>query len=89
MKIKEGFKMRRLGREYIVVPESGGLVNFNKMISFNDTAAYLWEALSGKEFTVEDIKQLLLEKYEVDEAVAGADAARLARSWAETGLVEE
>lgn len=89
MKIKEGFKMRRLGREYIVVPESGGLVNFNKMISFNDTAAYLWEALSGKEFTVEDIKQLLLEKYEVDEAVAGADAARLALSWAETGLVEE
>lgn len=89
MKIKEGFKMRRLGREYIVVPESGGLVNFNKMISFNDTAAYLWEALSGKEFTVEDIKQLLLEKYEVDEEVAGADAARLARSWAETGLVEE
>ena len=81
--------MRKLGKEHIVIPESSGLVNFNRMISFNDTAAYLWEALSGKEFTVEDIKQLLLEKYEVDEEVAGADAARLARSWAETGLVEE
>ena len=89
MKIKEGFKMRKLGREHIVVPESKGLVNFNKMISFNDTAAYLWEALSGKEFTVEDIRQLLLDKYEVDEEVAGTDAARLARSWAEAGLVEE
>lgn len=89
MKIKEGFRMRKLGREHIVVAEGSSLVNFNKMISFNDTAAYLWEVLSGKEFTVEDIKQLLLEKYEVDEEVAGADAARLARSWAETGLVEE
>ena len=89
MKIKEGFRMRKLGREHIVVPEGSGLVNFNKMISFNDTAAYLWEALSGKEFTVEDIKQLLLEKYEVDGEVAGADAANLARSWAETGLVEK
>ena len=89
MKIKEGFKMRKLGREHIVVPESKGLVNFNKMISFNDTAAYLWEALSGKEFTVEDIRQLLLDKYEVDEEVAGTDAARLARSWAEAELVEE
>ena len=89
MKIKEGFRMRKLGREHIVVAEGSSLVNFNKMVSFNDTAAYLWEALSGKEFTVEDIKQLLLEKYEVDEEVAGADAARLARSWAETGLVEE
>ena len=89
MKIKEGFKMRKLGREHIVVPESKGLVNFNKMISFNDTAAYLWEALSGKEFTAEDIRQLLLDKYEVDEEVAGTDAAKLARSWAEAGLVEE
>ncbi|MBQ0086526.1 MAG: PqqD family protein [Bacteroidales bacterium] len=89
MKIREGFKMRKLGREHIVVAEGSSLVNFNKMISFNDTAAYLWEALSGKEFTVEDIKQLLLEKYEVDGEVAGADAARLARSWAEAGLIEE
>lgn len=89
MKIKEGFRMRKLGREHIVVAEGSGLVNFNKMISFNDTAAYLWEALSGKEFTVEDIKQLLLEKYEVDEEVAGSDAANLARSWAEAGLIEE
>lgn len=89
MKIKEGFRMRKLGREHIVVAEGSSLVNFNKMVSFNDTAAYLWEALSGKEFTVEDIKQLLLEKYEVDEEVAGADAARLARSWAEAGLIEE
>ena len=89
MKIKEGFKMRRLGREHIVVAEGSGLVNFNKMVSFNDTAAYLWEALSGKEFAVEDIKQLILDRYEVDERTAAADAAKLARDWAEAGLIEE
>lgn len=89
MKIKEGFRMRRLGREYIVVPEGTGLVNFNRMISFNDTAAYLWEALSGKEFSVEDIRQLILDRYEVDEQTAAADAAKLARGWADAGLIEE
>lgn len=81
--------MRKLGKEHIVIPESSGLVNFNKMVSFNDTAAYLWEALSGKEFAIEDIRQLLLARYEVDEQTADADAANLARSWAEAGLVEE
>ena len=89
MKIKEGFKMRKLGREHIVVAEGSGLVNFNRMVSFNDTAAYLWEALSGKEFAVDDIRQLILDRYEVDEQTAAADAAKLARDWAETGLVEE
>lgn len=89
MKIKEGFKMRKLGREHIVVAEGCGLVNFNKMVSFNDTAAYLWETLSGKEFAVDDIRQLILAKYEVDEQTAAADAAKLARDWAEAGLVEE
>ena len=81
--------MRKLGREHIVVAEGCGLVNFNKMVSFNDTAAYLWETLSGKEFAVDDIRQLILAKYEVDEQTAAADAAKLARDWAEAGLVEE
>ena len=81
--------MRKLGREYIVIPEGSGLVNFNRMISFNDTAASLWEALSGKEFAVEDIIQLILDKYEVDEQTAAADAAKLARDWADAGLVED
>ena len=89
MKIKEGFKMRKLGREHIVVAEGSGLVNFNRMVSFNDTAAYLWEALTGREFAVEDIRQLILDRYEVDERTADADAAKLARDWAEAGLIEE
>ena len=89
MKIKEGFKMRKLGREHIVVAEGSGLVNFNRMVSFNDTAAYLWEALTGREFAVEDIKQLILDRYEVDEQTADADATKLARNWVEAGLVEE
>ena len=81
--------MRKLGKEYIVVPESGGLVNFNRMVSFNDTAARLWEAVSGKEFTVEDLKGLILSKYDTDEDTARADAVRLAREWTEAGLVAE
>ena len=89
MKIKEGFKMRKLGREHILVAEGSGLVNFNRMVSFNDTAAYLWEALTGREFAVEDIRQLILDRYEVDGRTADADAAKLARSWAEAGLIEE
>ena len=89
MKIIDGFRLRTLGEEYIVVGEGLGQVDFNKMISLNASAAYLWESVEGKEFSVEDLTQLLLDRYEVEEAVAAADAARLARAWLEAGIISE
>lgn len=53
MKIKEGFRMRTLGRDHIVVAEGLQLINFNKMIVLNDTATYLWNEIQGKELSPE------------------------------------
>ena len=89
MKIKQGFKLRHLGGEYIVIGEGIAQVNFNKMISLNATAAFLWEQLLGKEFNVEDITRLLCDNYEVEEAVAAADAATLVKNWREAELLDE
>ena len=61
MKIKEGFILRQICGEYVVVGEGLAQVNFNKMLSLNESAAYLWKAVSGKEFTEEDLVQLLLD----------------------------
>lgn len=89
MKQIEGFKMRQLGREYIVVGEGVKLVNFNKMIVLNSSAAFLWRSVEGKEFSVEDLRDLLLSEYEVDEQTAGEDAAKVAQSWIEAGIVSQ
>ncbi|MBQ9476095.1 MAG: PqqD family protein [Bacteroidales bacterium] len=89
MRIKEGFRMRSLGREHIIVGEGLAQVNFNKMVSLNATAAYLWENVVGKEFTSADLVQLLLDKYEVTEEVASADVDNLVKKWIEAELVEE
>ena len=88
MKFIEGFKLRPLGREFIVVGEGLAQVNFNKMISLNETAAYLWETLQGREFTVDDMVKALCEKYEVTEELASTDSAKLAEDWINAGLVE-
>lgn len=80
--------MRKLGTEHIVLAEGANLVNFNKMISFNESAAYLWENLDG-EFSTEDIARLLTAKYEVDEETARGDSESIAQSWLKTGLITE
>lgn len=87
MKIKEGFKLRTLENEHVVLPE--GVVNFNKMVFLNRTAAFLWEKVEGKDFTIEDLTDLLVENYEVDEETAAKDAKALADKWTEAGLIAE
>ena len=89
MKIIDGFRLRKLGKEHIVVGEGLGQVNFNKMISLNASAAYLWESVEGKDFSVDDLVALLLDRYEVEEEVARRDAQALATAWMEAGVVSE
>ena len=78
MKIKEGFILRSICGEYIVVGEGLAQVNFNKMLSLNESAAYLWKEVEGKEFTKEDLVKLLLDRYEVSEEQAAADVEKKA-----------
>lgn len=88
MKIKSGFKMRSVGSDHIVIPEGKQLINFNKMAALNSSAAYLWEQVVDKEFTVEDLSRLLCEKYGIDEQLARTDAERLVKSLTEAGIIE-
>ena len=89
MKTVPGFTLRALAGEYILVGESLAQVNFNKMIALNSSAAYLWQEIDGKEFTPDDLKKLLLDKYEVDEQTAAKDSEAIAKSWIEAGVVTE
>ncbi|MBP5571254.1 MAG: PqqD family protein [Bacteroidales bacterium] len=87
MKVVEGFRLREICGEFIIVPESTELVNFNKMIHLNATAAYLWEQVSGmEEFTVETLVGLLTDKYDVSQETASKDAAAIADKWVEIGI---
>lgn len=89
MKIKEGFILRSICGEYVVVGEGIAQVNFNKMLSLNESAAYLWKEVEGKEFTRETLVGLLLDKYEVSREQAGADVEKLVGVWIQEGVVTE
>lgn len=90
MRIASGFRMRTLCNEHIVVGEGMERVDFNRLVSMNDTAAYVWEQLCGREkFDAETVCRLLLEKYDVTREVAYDDSRNLIKSWADAGLLED
>lgn len=90
MKTIKGFRMRKLGLEYIITAEGVELINFNKMIALNESAAYLWESVQEmEEFTVETLADLLVEQYGIDRELALKDSAAVAQKWIEAGIAEE
>lgn len=88
MKLRKGFALREIGTDHVVVPEGIEVIDFNKLISLNGSAKYLWESLQDKDFTVDEVVGLLTDKYEVAVETAKADAAKLIAKWQEIGLIE-
>lgn len=89
MKIKEGFKLRTVGKEYIIAGEGLAQIDFNKLISLNASAAYLWQAVEGKQFDIQSLANLLTDKYSISTQQALSDAEDVGKHWIEAGIVEE
>lgn len=73
MKIKENYKVREVAGENLVIGQGASHSDMTKIISLNRTAVFLWEQLSGKEFTLEEAASLLVGKFGIDTAQALSD----------------
>lgn len=89
MRTKKGFHLRKVCNEQIIVGEGRENIDFSKIISMNESSAYLWNAIVGKEFQPNDLATLLMKEYEIDEATANKDAKAIADQWISAGIVEE
>ena len=89
MKRKEGFVLRTVCGEKVIVGEGLGAIDFGKLVSLNDTAAWIWEKAGELgEFDTQALADALCETYEVDDATALADVEALLKQWKELGIVE-
>ena len=87
MKIKKGFELREICGEHIIVAYGRENIDFNKVISLNESATYIWNNLIDKDFTAETMADLLCQEYEVDAETASKDAQALLDEWMKVGLV--
>ena len=88
MKAKPGFNLRVVCGENIIVAEGEENIDFSNIISMNESSAYLWQNIQGKEFTHEDLVGLLTQEYEVDEATAMKDVKALTELCLQAGIIE-
>ena len=93
MKAKPGFNLRVVCGENIIVAEGEENIDFSDIISLNDSALLLWNSVEGKDFTIDDLADILVDNYEIDENtplqrdIALKDAQELVDQWLEAGIM--
>ena len=88
MKIKKGFKLRPIGDEWMLLGEGADQVNFDKMITFNETAAFLWQQCEKHkgDITADMMADWLCDEYDVTRDIALEDAKLIIADWIEIGI---
>lgn len=89
MKIKNGFELRDVCGEKVVIAQGLENLDFSKLITLNESAAYLWESIAGKTFTETGLVSLLCAEYDVTAEQAATDVQALVAEWKKQGLVED
>ena len=86
MKLKDGFLMRQVAGQTVVLP-SGDELDLNMMITLNETGAFLWERMN--EQTSEDaLVAALRAEYDVNEETARNAVIAFVQKLNDNGFLE-
>ena len=88
MKIKNNFVLRNVADTWVVLPLGENTVDFNGMLTLNETGVLLWKALeSGCDKAA--LVKALTDEYEVADNVAAADVEIFIAKLASADCIEE
>lgn len=88
MKIKDGYLLREVAGNSVVIPLGNDVVDFNGMITLSQTGALLWRALE-KGADEKALVAAMLEEYDVDEKTALEDIRAFVAKLANAGIITE
>lgn len=87
MRKKKGLVLRNVCGEKVLVGEGIGAVDFGKLISLNETAAWLWEHCD-EQSDIDTLTQVLCTEYDVPADEARHDIETIIDEWVKVGVAE-
>ncbi|NLB80205.1 MAG: PqqD family protein [Clostridiaceae bacterium] len=86
MRIKDGFILKDIAGEMVVVPVGENLVDFGAMVVLNDTGVFLWNLLQDEK-DESQLLQAVLDEYDIDEQDAKQDITEFLDSLGDNNLL--
>ena len=87
MKIKEGFVLRNVVDEYIVMPTGENIAKFEGAVVLNEISAFIFRQLENP-VSRDDLLSAILNEYDVEPDQAAADLDALLDNFRQMGLLE-
>lgn len=87
MKINENFVLRELADTFVVLPLADDTVDFNGMITLNESGVLLWKRLEQGAETA-DLVAALLGEYDVPADIARADVEEFLQKLRRVGCLD-
>lgn len=88
MKLNGKYKLRKVSGTYVIVKLGGGeVLNFSKLITINETGAFIFNKLAD-EISMDELVAAMLDEYEIDEAGAREAAEAFVSKLVELGIAE-
>lgn len=88
MKAKQGFVLRNVVDEYILMPTGDNIGQFNGTVLLNEVSAFVWEKIQNP-MSREDLLKAILDEFEVDKATASADLDALLETLRGFNVIED
>lgn len=88
MKAKQGFVLRNVVDEYILMPTGDNIGRFNGTVLLNEVSAFVWEKLQNS-ISKADLLQAILDEYEVEKSIAAADLEALLKTLKDYNVIED
>ena len=87
MEIKDGFELREIADNYVVIPVESKVVDFSSMIMLNEVSAFLWlQLLEDK--SENDLLKAVLSEYDVDKETAASDIKVFINELVAAGVID-
>ena len=86
MKINGTYVLRKVAGDNIIIPVGETALKYNGMLTVTETGADIWEAMVNEK-SVEEIIQMILEKYEVEKETAEKDVREFLEGLEKAGFI--
>lgn len=88
MKTNSNVKLRKIGSRFMIVADSDNETSKTHVYELNESAARLWQMMSGKDLSADELTECFCEEFDVAKDVAHADIERQLEDWKRFGLIE-
>jgi hypothetical protein len=87
MKIKDGFAKRNIAGSEIVVPVGKNCLDFNGMITLNESGGFFWDCFKN-DITIDEAVDMVTAEYEVEPDRARADIEKFVQMLKDNDILE-